>query len=107
LFIKFARNDIQFNIYGKDVWAQKAADHEIRSLNAFISCGIPNLHVPLMMTLSCYGHKIVVLSKLPINKGTLIYGSHDGKFIFIRYHSNAKLVQVPNILKIRILKWIK
>jgi len=33
-----------------------------------------------MMSLSCFGHKIVVLSKLPINKDTLVYGSHNAAY---------------------------
>jgi len=75
LFLKYARDNIKLRLYNGDAWAQKAAIHELKSLNALIACNIPNLHFPLMACLSCYGHYIVVVSKLPLSKNTLVYGS--------------------------------
>lgn len=75
LFLKYARDNIKLRLYNGDAWAQKAAIHELKSLNALIGCNIPNLHFPLMACLSCYGHYIVVVSKLPLSKNTLVYGS--------------------------------
>lgn len=68
LFLKYARDNIKLRLYNGDAWAQKAAIHELKSLNALIGCNIPNLHFPLMACLSCYGHYIVVVSKLPLSK---------------------------------------
>lgn len=77
LFMKYARDNIRLRLYDGDSWAQKAALHELKSLNALIACNIPNLHFPLMACLSCYGHCVVVVSKLPLSKKTLVYGSDD------------------------------
>jgi len=75
LFLKFAKDHYEIQLYGGDEWAQKAAFHELTSLTALISCGVPNLHFPMMCIMTCYGHCIVVVSKLPINKNTHVYGS--------------------------------
>lgn len=77
LFMKYARDNMRLRLYDGDSWAQKAALHELKSLNALIACNIPNLHFPLMACLSCYGHCVVVVSKLPLSKKTLVYGSDD------------------------------
>jgi hypothetical protein len=48
---------------------------QLKSLTALISCGVPNLHFPMMCLVKCYGHCLVVVSKLPLSGNTLIYGS--------------------------------
>ncbi|KAL6041995.1 Histidine kinase A [Balamuthia mandrillaris] len=77
LFIKFAKDDAQYHLYGSDDFAQKAAGHELKSLNSLISCNVPNLHFPLMVLINYRGHRCIVMSKLPIGGHTLRYGSSD------------------------------
>eukprot|EP01088_Endostelium_zonatum_P013026 TRINITY_DN2737_c0_g1_i2.p1 TRINITY_DN2737_c0_g1~~TRINITY_DN2737_c0_g1_i2.p1 ORF type:complete len:1264 (+),score=298.63 TRINITY_DN2737_c0_g1_i2:79-3870(+) len=82
LFIKFAKDDETYHLYGGDEFAQKSAGHELKSLNSLISCNIANLHFPLMAMIDYLGYRVVVISKLPVTKNTLRYGSADaGKHI--------------------------
>ncbi len=82
LFIKFCSDEVQLKLYGGAHFAQKAASHELKSLNALISAAVPSLHFPLMCVFMCKGYRVVVISKLPISHSTLCYGSADaGKTI--------------------------
>jgi len=49
IFFKFAR-DVH-GVYGGNQGAAKSANHEIRSLQAIISCNVRGLNVPLMVTI--------------------------------------------------------
>jgi len=47
---KISVSDLETDIhglYGGDHWAQKAAAHEFKSLNALIQCSVSRLHLPL------------------------------------------------------------
>lgn len=101
LFMKYARDNIRLRLYDGDSWAQKAALHELKSLNALIACNIPNLHFPLMACISCYGHCVVVVSKLPLSKKTLCYGSDDiAKTIHTDREVGALFRQASEILNL-------
>ena len=66
-------------LYGGDhVAAGKVAGHELKGLMAYMSCEIPDVNVPLMTLIDYRGFRIIAMSVLPINNGTLIYGSCDG-----------------------------
>ena len=72
LFIKFATNDISLDLYGGDKWAQKAAGHELKSVNSLLSCSLSNLHFALMCLIDYRGFRFIVTSKLPIGHNTLV-----------------------------------
>ena len=86
LFIKFCSEDTSLNtstLYGDTHYAQKAASHELKSLNALLRCNVSRLHFPLISLVLCRGYRLMVISKLPIGPKTLIYGSADvGKSIW-------------------------
>ena len=75
MFFKFATDDQK--LYNGDEFSAKAAFAELRALNALISVGIPHLHFPLMSIITYHGYSVICVSKLPINKSTLVYGSCD------------------------------
>jgi len=50
---------------------------QLKSLNQLISTSVPHLHFALMCLIRVYGHTLLVVSKLPLGKNTLIYGSGD------------------------------
>lgn len=77
LFLKFCSDRRQLELYGGAHFAQKAAAHELKSLNALISAAVPGLHFPLMCVFMVRGYRVVVISKLPISGSTLVYGSAD------------------------------
>lgn len=76
LFIKFCADE-NTSLYGTAHFAQKAASHEIKALNALISTNTSRLHFPLMALFSCRGFRLMCVSKLPISQKTLVYGSCD------------------------------
>eukprot|EP01091_Cochliopodium_minus_P004832 TRINITY_DN1472_c0_g2_i1.p1 TRINITY_DN1472_c0_g2~~TRINITY_DN1472_c0_g2_i1.p1 ORF type:complete len:1451 (-),score=404.43 TRINITY_DN1472_c0_g2_i1:87-4439(-) len=77
MFWKFSTTD-NHGIYGNDSeCAMKTANHELRSFKEIISCNIPNLHLPLMATITWLGCRLSVQTIVPLSKGTLIYGSAD------------------------------
>ena len=76
-FIKFCSSQHHNDLYGGAHFAQKAAKHELRSLNALIGCQVSSLHFPLVCLFNVKGYRIVVVSKLPISHDTLVYGSAD------------------------------
>ncbi|EFA79915.1 hypothetical protein PPL_06735 [Heterostelium album PN500] len=79
MFIKFALNPHQIYERNNPVsyFANKAAGHELKSINALVSCGVPNLHFPLMCLLNYRGFRLIVISELPINSNTLVFGSSN------------------------------
>jgi hypothetical protein len=92
LFIKFAKDDTTYHLYGGDDFAQyvvffplsnvslftwtrvlqathwllyrKAAGHELKSLNSLISCNVRSLHFPLMALANYLGYRVIVISKV-------------------------------------------
>ena len=73
-------------LYGGDrpnlEFANKAAGHELKSLDAFASeslaLDINNVHVPLMALVDYRGYRLVAIAFLPITHDTLALGSNDG-----------------------------
>ena len=56
----------------------KVAGHEIRGLNAYLSCGLRGLCFPLMVSVDFLGYRVLAMSVLPIDQTTIRYGSADG-----------------------------
>jgi hypothetical protein len=42
---------------------------------AYVSCGIPEIRVPLMALVDFLGFRVTAMSLLPISQSTLIYGT--------------------------------
>lgn len=89
MFFKFSRDATDIMLYGGDVWAQKAAGHELKALNALISASVANLHFPLMCLVTYRGHRVVVVSRLPLGEKTLIWGSEDAANVI---HTDARFL---------------
>eukprot|EP01117_Protostelium_nocturnum_P004713 TRINITY_DN1709_c0_g1_i1.p1 TRINITY_DN1709_c0_g1~~TRINITY_DN1709_c0_g1_i1.p1 ORF type:complete len:1608 (-),score=618.00 TRINITY_DN1709_c0_g1_i1:52-4875(-) len=68
----------QFGLYGGDHNAMKAASHELKGLQQYYYCGIPELRVPLMAFIDYRGWRLQAVSLLPIESDSLVYGSADG-----------------------------
>mmetsp|Transcript_7050 Transcript_7050/g.17843 ORF Transcript_7050/g.17843 Transcript_7050/m.17843 type:complete len:699 (+) Transcript_7050:175-2271(+) len=66
------------HIYGSDYAAAKAAGNELKGLISYFSCGIDDLHVPLMALVDYMGFRLIAISFLPLNSRTLVYGTNDG-----------------------------
>ncbi|EAL63725.1 hypothetical protein DDB_G0287315 [Dictyostelium discoideum AX4] len=60
-----------------DERAQKSAGHEIKGLNHFMELSTL-IRFPLMAIIDYRGYRLLAISSLPINKGTIVYGSCDG-----------------------------
>eukprot|EP01117_Protostelium_nocturnum_P011778 TRINITY_DN4294_c0_g1_i2.p1 TRINITY_DN4294_c0_g1~~TRINITY_DN4294_c0_g1_i2.p1 ORF type:complete len:1562 (-),score=510.85 TRINITY_DN4294_c0_g1_i2:353-5038(-) len=89
MFFKVAvDNTKDQKLFGGDEFSQKTASHELLSMNRLISCHIPGLHFPLMILVSCYGHRVLCVSKLPIDGDTLIHGSSNGGAVI---HSSQEI----------------
>ena len=85
MFWKFSTTDCH-GIYGNDYEsAMKTASHELKSFKKIISCNIPNLHVPLMATITWLGCRLTVQTIVPLTKNSIIYGSADAGFYFYFY----------------------
>ncbi|EGG24954.1 hypothetical protein DFA_03199 [Cavenderia fasciculata] len=104
MFIKFALNPHQ--IYEKSnpvsYFANKGAGHELKSINALVSCGVPNLHFPLMCLLNYRGFRLIVISELPISSKTLVFGSSNaGETIHKNDTVLKMMVKVGEILNLK------
>jgi tetratricopeptide (TPR) repeat protein len=83
---KFKHNGIFFKyaidtnaLYGGDAFAMKVAEHELKGLTAYASCGmILGLNFGLMCLIDYRGFRLIAVSELPIEPSSLIYGSADG-----------------------------
>ncbi|PRP86399.1 hypothetical protein PROFUN_05318 [Planoprotostelium fungivorum] len=58
--------------------AIKAAKNELKGLEAHSSRYVEGLHYPMMALVDYKGYRVIALAILPIDKGTLRYGSDDG-----------------------------
>eukprot|EP01091_Cochliopodium_minus_P014888 TRINITY_DN5158_c0_g1_i1.p1 TRINITY_DN5158_c0_g1~~TRINITY_DN5158_c0_g1_i1.p1 ORF type:complete len:645 (-),score=182.82 TRINITY_DN5158_c0_g1_i1:46-1980(-) len=93
LFFKLAQDS--HDIYGGDVFAGKAANHELKSLNELgkLIVGqkilkegktvnkkplIEGVNIPLFVLVDFLGFRVVASSVLPLNSSTIKYGSNDG-----------------------------
>ncbi|KAF2077296.1 hypothetical protein CYY_001421 [Polysphondylium violaceum] len=103
MFIKFALNP--YGIYEQQnptsYFANKAAGHELKSINSLVSCAVPNLHFPLMCILNFRGFRLSVISELPISSNTIVFGSsnaghmiHDNQTV---YKMMVKIAEMLNL----------
>ncbi|GAM22133.1 hypothetical protein SAMD00019534_053080 [Acytostelium subglobosum LB1] len=104
MFIKFALNP--HSIYERNnpvsYFANKAAGHELKSINALVSCGVPNLHFPLMCLVNYRGFRLIVISELPINAHTLVFGSSNaGETIHENETVFKMMVKIGEILNLQ------
>ena len=77
VLFKFA-TDTQGIFDNDDYAASKVAGHDLKGLMAYLSCGIPELRVPLMAVVDFLGFRLTAMSMLPIDPQTLVYGTGDG-----------------------------
>lgn len=72
------------DIYSSDMYAMKAASHEMKGLEQFLELEkISMIRVPLMTIIDYLGFRLIALSVLPINNTTLVYGSNDSGYSVI------------------------
>jgi len=82
------------NLYGGDEFAMKAAGHDLKGLIHYLHTAVDGLHYPLMLLINYIGYRITAVSILPINQGTLRYGSDNGGIVvkdesaYLRYANN-------------------
>lgn len=67
-----------YGLYGSDENAMKAANHELKGLNAYFWCQMKAICLPLMTILTYKGWRLICISVLPIGSKSIIYGSVDG-----------------------------
>jgi hypothetical protein len=60
-----------------DYAAAKVAGHELKGLQAYMNAGVKELHYPLMALVDYRGFRLIAMSILPIDRGTIVYGSAD------------------------------
>eukprot|EP01124_Arcella_intermedia_P008888 TRINITY_DN15696_c0_g1_i1.p1 TRINITY_DN15696_c0_g1~~TRINITY_DN15696_c0_g1_i1.p1 ORF type:complete len:1232 (+),score=311.07 TRINITY_DN15696_c0_g1_i1:15-3710(+) len=69
-------------LYGKsqrnDEKAMKSAKSELKGASSLFRCNLQGIRLPLLAVIYYRGYCLVAESKLPINTGTIVYGSHDG-----------------------------
>ncbi|PRP77954.1 hypothetical protein PROFUN_08488 [Planoprotostelium fungivorum] len=58
--------------------AMKAAKNELKGLEMHSSRYVEGLHYPLMTIVDYKGYRLIAMPVLPIDKGTICYGSDDG-----------------------------
>jgi hypothetical protein len=81
IFFKFAI-DVH-NLFGGDEFASKVAEQELVGLKAFFHAHVKGLHFPFMCLMDYKGYRLIATTKLPLEKGSLKYGSKDaGKTVF-------------------------
>ncbi|GAM18575.1 hypothetical protein SAMD00019534_017500 [Acytostelium subglobosum LB1] len=61
-----------------DEKAQKSAGHELKGLNHFMEHSEGIIRFPLAAIIDYGGYRLLAISRLPINKKTIVYGSNDG-----------------------------
>ena len=77
ILFKFAfDNDKVFA--GDDGAAAKVSDRELKGLMTFFSLDLPGLFFPMMALVRYRGFTLVAMTLLPVDRSTLVYGSHDG-----------------------------
>eukprot|EP01091_Cochliopodium_minus_P008773 TRINITY_DN2044_c1_g2_i1.p1 TRINITY_DN2044_c1_g2~~TRINITY_DN2044_c1_g2_i1.p1 ORF type:complete len:1208 (-),score=324.64 TRINITY_DN2044_c1_g2_i1:36-3659(-) len=58
--------------------SRKAAGRELVSLESILTVGVKGMYLPLMSLVDFKGYRLICVSKLPILRDTIIYGSCDG-----------------------------
>ena len=92
--VKYLVNNILFKfavdngLYGSDYAAMKVAGHELKGLQHYLSCDIPELCFPMIGLVDFLGFRLIAITLLPLGKNSMLYGTADaGKTI----HDNPKL----------------
>lgn len=58
-------------------FARKSAGHELKGLRGYLNCNLPDLRTPLFALIDYCGSTLMATSRLPLAKGSLVYGSAD------------------------------
>jgi hypothetical protein len=90
MLFKFAVDS--YGILGSDYAAAKVAGNELKGLISYFNTGILELRVPLMALVDYMGFRLVVMSLLPINNNTLVYGTSDAGVVI--HNSNSQLFEI-------------
>jgi hypothetical protein len=64
-------------IFDDQAPAAKVAGHDLKGLNCYVNCEIGGLCFPLMALLDYRGLRLIAVSLIPINRGTIVYGAQD------------------------------
>lgn len=64
-------------MYGSDYAAAKVAGHELKGLENYMQCEVPELSFPLMCLVDFMGFRLVALTHLPLEPGSLRYGTEN------------------------------
>jgi tetratricopeptide (TPR) repeat protein len=95
IFFKFAVDE--YDLYGGNEYAAKAANHEFRHLQLLMAHVIagavrgPCLHFPLMTLITFRGFRLIATTVLPIEASTIVYGSANAA---VTVHAGADIVPV-------------
>jgi tetratricopeptide (TPR) repeat protein len=94
MFFKFAVDE--YDLYGGNEYAAKAANHEFRHLQLLMAHAIsgargPCLHFPLMTLITFRGFRLIATTVLPIDASTIVYGSANAA---VSVHSAADVAPV-------------
>lgn len=95
MFFKFAVDE--YDLYGGNEFAAKAANHEFRHLQLLMAHAIggtlrgPCLHFPLMTLITFRGFRLIATTVLPIDASTIVYGSANAA---VSVHSAADVAPV-------------
>eukprot|EP00759_Apiculatamorpha_spiralis_P010260 PhF_6_TR17071/c0_g1_i2/m.26164 len=102
VFFKFCNNHYTEMLYGGFENSIKAATHERRGINAFVACNSKRLRVPLCMVVTYRGQRLWVSTLIPVDKGSLKYGSQDaGQTVVADDTAFALMRQVARALGIK------
>jgi len=112
LFFKYPLDSKEFGsyIYGgyqsNNIFAGKACKHDLIGLAQFAMADEDHLfHTPLFTIIDFQGFRLTVMTTLPIEKGTLLYGSDDkGKTMNCDQDIHKKLLPIARTLNIRVHK---
>ena len=99
ILFKFA---VDNGLYGSEYAAMKVAGHELKGLNAYLDCHHPDLCVPLMALIDYMGFRLIAMTLLPLERGSLIYGTDDaGKTIQVDSRISQPMKECAALLNIK------
>ena len=94
ILFKFAfDNDKVFG--GNDAAATKVSEQELKGLMTFFSLDLLDLYFPMMALVRYRGFTLIAMTLLPVDRSTLVYGTHDGGVTV--HNSEPKFSQVMKI----------
>lgn len=59
-------------------------------MNALLTTHIRQIHVPLMCLVDYRGHRMLVSTFVPVDKSTILAGSHDAAHVIHHSHEAAE-----------------